>query len=82
MSLSQSRIETHYIISLELVCRREHDRLWVMATHPTLNLFAAGNNSHVADISTPPYCILYVRGFEMKLLVHKVSLVQPQGPAV
>ena len=47
-------------------------------------VFAAGKNSHVADISniTPPYCILYIRGFEMKLLVHKVSLVQPQGPAV
>ena len=26
----KSRIETHYIISLELVCRREHDRFWVM----------------------------------------------------
>jgi hypothetical protein len=26
----KSRIESHYIISLELVCRREHDRFWVM----------------------------------------------------
>lgn len=23
--------------------RREHDRFWVVAAHPTLNLFAAGN---------------------------------------
>ncbi|KAI6124422.1 COPI alpha subunit C-terminus-domain-containing protein [Pisolithus croceorrhizus] len=25
--------------------RREHDRFWVLATHPTLNLFAAGHDS-------------------------------------
>lgn len=25
--------------------RREHDRFWVMAAHPTLNLFAAGHDS-------------------------------------
>lgn len=25
--------------------RREHDRFWVLAAHPTLNLFAAGNDS-------------------------------------
>ena len=24
--------------------RREHDRFWVMGAHPTLNLFAAGEN--------------------------------------
>lgn len=25
--------------------RREHDRFWVMAAHPSLNLFAAGHDS-------------------------------------
>ena len=25
--------------------RRDHDRFWVMAAHPTLNLFAAGHDS-------------------------------------
>lgn len=25
--------------------RREHDRFWVVAAHPTLNLFAAGHDS-------------------------------------
>lgn len=25
--------------------RREHDRFWVMAAHPTLNLFAAGHDN-------------------------------------
>ena len=25
--------------------RREHDRFWVLAAHPTLNLFAAGHDS-------------------------------------
>lgn len=25
--------------------RREHDRFWIMAAHPTLNLFAAGHDS-------------------------------------
>ena len=24
--------------------RREHDRFWVLASHPTLNLFAAGHD--------------------------------------
>ena len=25
--------------------RREHDRFWIIAAHPTLNLFAAGHDS-------------------------------------
>jgi coatomer protein complex subunit alpha (xenin) len=25
--------------------RREHDRFWIMAAHPTLNMFAAGHDS-------------------------------------
>lgn len=25
--------------------RREHERFWVLAAHPTLNLFAAGHDS-------------------------------------
>ena len=27
--------------------RREHDRFWVMAAHPTLNVFAAGHDSGI-----------------------------------
>ena len=25
--------------------RREHDRFWIMAAHPSLNIFAAGHDS-------------------------------------
>jgi coatomer protein complex subunit alpha (xenin) len=27
------------------IIRREHDRFWILATHPDINLLAAGHNS-------------------------------------
>ena len=30
--------------------RREHDRFWVVAAHPTLNLFAAGTNCAILSL--------------------------------
>ncbi|CAB4019555.1 coatomer subunit alpha-like, partial [Paramuricea clavata] len=41
--------------------RREHDRFWVMAAHPTLNLFAAGHDSGMIvfklERERPPYAV-------------------------
>ena len=43
---------SHYSIFLNIffrtgvqTFRREHDRFWIMAAHPTLNLFASGHDS-------------------------------------
>lgn len=38
--------------------RRENDRFWIMAAHPTLNLFAAGHESGLIVFKVIFYFIL------------------------
>ncbi|XP_065843949.1 coatomer subunit alpha-like [Oscarella lobularis] len=50
--------------------RREHDRYWMMAAHPTLNLFAAGHDSGLTvfklEKERPPYTTYQNKLFYLK----------------
>lgn len=39
--------------------RREHERFWVLAAHPTLNLFAAGHDSGMIIFKVYSYFELF-----------------------
>ena len=62
--------------------RREHDRFWIVAAHPTLNLFAAGHDSGMVvfklERERPAYALngnllYYVKVCSLPRLVNFVS---------
>lgn len=48
--------------------RREHDRFWVLAAHPELNLFAAGTLRLLFQRTTPTICLTKLQVMIMALL--------------
>lgn len=47
--------------------RREHERFWVLAAHPSLNLFAAGHDSGMIIFKVGIYCIVISKSTETSM---------------
>ncbi|GJJ15119.1 hypothetical protein Clacol_009394 [Clathrus columnatus] len=56
--------------------RREHDRFWVLAAHPELNLFAAGTYTRLLVVE-PPSNYMFIAGHDNGLIVFKLERERP-----
>ena len=67
-------------MSIHLSFRREHDRFWIVAAHPSLNIFAAGHDSgmvvfKVRMISSRSSSSIPIKSFiEMLEMIVKMKL--------
>ena len=54
--------------------RREHDRFWTIAAHPTLNIFAAGHDSGMVVFKVSCYKC-GINSLKIRKFIHEGALI-------
>ena len=59
LKVEQKIIFSFLFTFLFTLFRREHDRFWVVASHPSLNIFAAGHDSGMVILIEVAFLLLF-----------------------